>query len=215
MGEVGMILVSMVEMCLCVIFYSCSMTRFKKIRRCHMILWAAVLGVAQYFVLQNITRRAIQFAIYMAFHAILGIIFIDAFRVVWFYFVVFLGIRILLETGMGIFGATIPGENFPELLSMIFISSIQGIFVYYVWFFRKKYAQWKESLLMKMLLFPAVSLAGVLGFFAWEMKSSVFSYDTCYFVLIFAVAMNILFYILVERLEISYALEMRRNIMVS
>lgn len=211
MREAGIVIASVMEISLCAMFYDSFMTRFERVHKWHGYLWMAVVGVAQWYVLRFAAEGLLQFIIYMAFHAILGIIFIDAFRVVWLYLVVFTGFRLFLKICIGTFAGRFQQQGFPKMLEEILIISLQALFVYGVHFFQKNYERQKSNLFLKMFLFPTISLGFVLSFFYWSMKRGGTDHGLCYFMLCFAVALNVLYYIVLEKVEISCVTEMRRK----
>lgn len=203
--------IGILEMLLCAAFYECFMIRFEKIRRWHLYGFALFTGIAQGYLLRMTDTLILQFIIYMVLHAVLGILFTDAFRVVWLYFVCYAGVMFLFESGMSVLDFLVFRGRFPDTMRQILVFLLQLLFVYYVYYFKRVYAENVFALPWMTFIFPLVSLGFVLGFWYWQLSEGKQNYESGYFVIAFATAVNILYYVLVEKIILSCGMEMRRR----
>lgn len=203
-----------IDLILCLAFFDCFLTRFPKVRRWEMYLSGVVLGILQFCLFQTADSGIEKLVFYILSHTLAGILFVDAFRVVWLYFIWYALVRIIVFLGIsGITDFLLPSgrtEAFTILTALIG-AAIQALFVYYVHFYKKNYIDKGMKLHRNTILLPLLSLGLLFAFLYWQSLRGIFDYGVCYFLLFVIITVNLLYYFLVERVELSYEMVLRRN----
>lgn len=182
-----------------------------------MYLYGTLLGIFETY-LFGFAHNAIQeLVFYILSHALAGIIFIDAFRVVWLYFVWYAAVRIVIRLGVSGIGTLVLANGNPASnavwtgIGPWIEISIQGLFVYYVHFYKKNYMDKGMKIHWNTLALPTASLGLVFGFLRWQSGRGELDYSVCQFLLFVIITVNLLYYFLVEKVEISYEMALRRK----
>lgn len=200
--------ISVLDMILCMIFFDSFLERFKRIHRWQMYLYAVFLGGMQAYLVGFVEMVIQQIMLYIVLHILAGILFVDAFRVVWLSFVIFTFVRIAVL--FGVRGAvvfvcrdTYFAEQMEQVEAWIAIV-IQVLFIYYVRMFRRQKEGEKKKLYWKMLLFPGVGLFLVMFFLKWQSMQQKLDESIVWYILFIVIMATVLCYFLVERVEASY-----------
>lgn len=206
-----------IDLILCLEFFDCFLVKFSRVHKWQIYLYGICLGVFETYMFGFADIVIEEIVFYILAHALAGIIFIDAFRVVWLYFVWFAMVRIVIELGVGGIGGMILTEGDARSNAVLmgikpWISiSLQGLFVYYVHFYKKNYMDKGMKIHWNTLILPVASFGLLFGFLRWQSVRGVLDYSICYFLLFIIITVNLLYYFLVAKVEISYEMALKKK----
>lgn len=205
------------DMALCLWFLDSFLSRFQKLRTWHLLLYASAAGSLVYWLQGYFPDRSWKLLAVSGGLVMCGMVFEEAFRIKWPFLVIYAVIQILLAGCLRMTGGMWTEELWDTggragSFFVAVVLALQALAVYYVRAFREK---WKElpdkRLFLRMLVMPAFSVLVLVLFLRRQSQKSRMDYEVSSFLLIFLTGMNLLYYFMVEKMEMLFRMHQKQK----